>query len=175
MRNCQQVCIWIKKYRNGKEVTKTWSKFSCHLRSVKNWHSNQKYWKLTFFTKKYTDHKKCTIESPEILIRKLLSIWIETEKCVKTSKHAKNMFFDSKQNAISSLKSQNTQHVRNCIIRIWIQEAKGIYKSQKKKKKKKKNPCIHQNHVLMEFCSTIIEHWQNYWLYQMLCCIKTCP
>ena len=36
------------------------------------------------------------VESPEILIGKLLSIRIEREKCVKASKHAKNMFLTKK-------------------------------------------------------------------------------
>ena len=50
---------------------------------------------------------------------------VEREKCVKALKHAKNMFFDQKMHFFSS-KSQNTQHVRTCIIRIWIQVVKDI-------------------------------------------------
>ena len=37
-----------------------------------------------------------SFESLEIIIRKLLSIQIEREKCVKALQHAKNMFFDQK-------------------------------------------------------------------------------
>ena len=36
--------------------------------------------------------------------------------------HAKNMFFDQKCTFLP--KYQNAQHVRTCIIRIWIQEVK---------------------------------------------------
>ena len=68
---------------------------------------------------KYTDNNKYVVESPEIIIRKLLSIRMEREKCVKASQHAKNMLFAQKMHFLP--KSQNTQHVRTCIIRIWIQ------------------------------------------------------
>ena len=45
---------------------------------------------------KYTDYNKYVAESPEIVIRKLLSIRIEREKSLKALKHAKNIFFDQK-------------------------------------------------------------------------------
>ena len=110
MHNSQQVCRWIKKYRNDK------------------FRSNQKR-KQTLFTKilkiqifdlKYTDHNKYEVELPEILIRKLLSIRIDfvTNECVKASKHAKNMFIGPKMHF--SPKTQNAQYVSTCIIRIWI-------------------------------------------------------
>ena len=91
-------------------------------------------WKLAFWPKilkiyifdvKYTDYNKYVVESSEIVIRKLLSIRIEREKSVKALKHAKTIFFDQKLHFFSH-KSQNAQHVRTCIIRIWIQEVKYI-------------------------------------------------
>ena len=80
--------------------------------------------KIHIFHLKYTDNNKYLVESPEIIIRKLLSIRIEKDKSLKDSKHAKNMFFDQK--CIFPPKSQNAQHVRTCIIQIWIQEVKTI-------------------------------------------------
>ena len=49
--------------------------------------------KIHIFDLKYTDNNKNVVESPEIKIRKL-SIRIERENCVKSSQHAKNIFFD---------------------------------------------------------------------------------
>ena len=50
--------------------------------------------KIHVFDLNCTDHNiKYTVESQELLVRKLLSIQIERRKCVKASKHAKNMFF----------------------------------------------------------------------------------
>ena len=82
----------------------------------------RKNYAIHIFYLKYTDNNKFVVESPDIVIRKLLSIRIEREKCVKTTQHAKNMFFDRK--CIFLPKSQNAQHVRTCIIRIWIQGVK---------------------------------------------------
>ena len=81
--------------------------------------------KIHIFDLKYKDYNKYVVESPEIEIRKLLSIRIEREKSVKALKHAKNMFFDQKK-CIFSPKSQNAQHGHTCIIRIWIQEVKYV-------------------------------------------------
>ena len=72
--------------------------------------------KIHIFDVKYTDYNKYVVESPEIVIRKLLSIRIEREKSVKALKHAKNIFLT--KNCIFSQKSQNAQHVRTCIIPI---------------------------------------------------------
>ena len=66
------------------------------LHSLKNWHFNQRILKIHIFYLKYKDNNKYVIESPEMVIRKLLSIRIEREKCVKATPHAKNMFFDQK-------------------------------------------------------------------------------
>ena len=78
--------------------------------------------KIHIFDLKCTDNNKYVVEWPEIVIRKLLSIRIKREKCVKALQHAKNMFFDQKMHFLP--KSQNAQHARTCIIRIWIQEVK---------------------------------------------------
>ena len=40
----------------------------------------------------YTDHNKYVVESPIISIRKLLPMRVE-RKCVKASKHVRNIFF----------------------------------------------------------------------------------
>ena len=96
--NSQQVYRWIKKYRNDK------------------FRSNQKR-KQTLFTKilkiqifdlKYTDHNKYGVELREILIRKLLSMRIERNECVKASKHAKNMFFDPKMQFFTQNSERST-------------------------------------------------------------------
>ena len=52
--------------------------------------------KIHIFDLEYTDNNKYVVETPEIIIRKLLSKRIEREKCVKASQHAKNMVFDQK-------------------------------------------------------------------------------
>ena len=81
--------------------------------------------KFHIFDVKYTDYNKFVVESPEIVIRKLLSIRASKEKkSVKALKHAKNIFLT--KNCIFSPKSQNAQHVRTCIIRIWIQKVKNV-------------------------------------------------
>ena len=76
------------------EVTKNYSKF---------FYIPYVVWKIGILTKntenlhfdlKYTDNNNYV--SPEIVIRKLLSIRIEREKCVKASQHAKNMFLTKK-------------------------------------------------------------------------------
>ena len=73
--------------------------------------------KIHFYYLKYTNYNKYVVESPEPLIRKLLSIRIEKEKCVKLRNMLKTCFFDQKM-IILSHKSQNAQHVRTSII--WI-------------------------------------------------------
>ena len=86
-----------------------------------------KVWKIGILTKNTKDshflleiHKpQYVVESPEMLIRKLLSIRIEREKCVKASKHAQNTCLWPK--STFSPKSQNAQHVRTCAIQNWIQ------------------------------------------------------
>ena len=70
--------------------------FKYQIRSLKNWHFNQKIPKIHIFYLKYTDNNKYVVESIETVIRKLLSIRIEREKCVKATQHAKNMFFAKK-------------------------------------------------------------------------------
>ena len=64
--------------------------------------------KIHIFGSKYTDQNKYVVELPEILIRKLLSIRIEREKCVKASKHAKNMFFDQKMHFFTQISERST-------------------------------------------------------------------
>ena len=64
--------------------------------------------KIHIFDLKYTDNKKYIVESPAIIIRKLLSIWIEREKFVKASQHAKNMFFDQKIAFFTQISERST-------------------------------------------------------------------
>ena len=52
IRNSPYVCIWIKKYRNDEfKSNQILKKILLNtLRSLKNWHFNQRYWKIKFFT-----------------------------------------------------------------------------------------------------------------------------
>ena len=64
--------------------------------------------KIHIFDLKYTDNNKYVVESPAIVIRKLLSIRIEREKCVKTSQHAENVFFDQKIAFFTQISERST-------------------------------------------------------------------
>ena len=64
--------------------------------------------KIHIFDLKYTDNNKYVVESPAIIITKLLSIQIEREKCVKTSQYAKNMFFDHKIAFFTQISERST-------------------------------------------------------------------
>ena len=81
---------------------------------MKNRHFNQKILKIHIFDLKYTNNNKNVVKSPEIIIRKLLSIRIEREKCVKASQHAKNMFFDQKVHFFTQISERSTcTHLHN--------------------------------------------------------------
>ena len=64
--------------------------------------------KIHIFDLKYTDNNKYIVESQEIIIRNLLLIRIEREKCVKASQHAKNMFFDQKMHCFTQISERST-------------------------------------------------------------------
>ena len=96
------------KIKNDKFRTKTKVCFFLHtLRFVKYWHQPE-ILKINIFDLKYTNHNKYVVESPEILIRKLSSIRIERENCLKLSKHAKHMFLDQKMHVFTQISEHST-------------------------------------------------------------------
>ena len=104
MQNSQPVCIQNNKFRGTPPPKKK-----------KIFYIPDVAWKIGVLTKniensnfglKYTNHNKhAVIESAEN--RKSSLIQIKREKCVKASKHVKNMFLTKKVHF--SLKSQNAQ------------------------------------------------------------------
>ena len=144
MRNSQQLCIRIKKYRNDTFRSNQKLNSFTYLTLCEKLALLPKILNTYFFDLKYTDynkHDKYVVESPEILIRKLLSIRIEREKYVKASKQVVNMFFEQNKKKYFLPKSQNTQHASFGF---------GFRKS-KISRNDKKILCIRPNHVLVEF------------------------
>ena len=101
------------------------------------------------------------VQSPKSLIRKLLSKRIEKEKCVKASKHAKNMFFDPKMYFFTQISDMYAL----TSFEFGFRKSKI---SGNDKKKKKKKICVRQNHVLVEF------FWTTGFYYKVVVMLKAC-
>ena len=104
--------------------------------------------KIGIFDVKYTVYNKYVLESPEIVIRKLLSIRNEREKCLKALKHTKTIFFDQKLNFFTHISERSTYtNLHHSDLdsggQIYLKRTQNIL-------------CIRQNNVLVEFLQTIV-------------------
>ena len=109
-------------------------------------------WKLAFYPKilkihifDVTDYNKYVVESPELVIRRLLSIHIEREKSVKALKHEKHIFWPKTAFFHPNLRT---------LIMYALASFRFGFRRSNISKNDENILCICQNHILVEFLQT---------------------